>query len=137
MHVSEVMSRDVKLVNPEQTVRDAARLMAQIDAGILPVAEGDRLVGMITDRDIVVRALGDGGGPETPVREVMTRDVKYCFEDDELDDVSRNMADLQIRRLPVMDSHKRLVGIVAVGDISRGIDSGTAGGMIQSISEKH
>ena len=135
MHVSEVMSRDVRMVNPDQTIREAAKLMAQIDAGALPVGEDDRLVGMITDRDIVVRAIGDGNGPDTPIREVMSRDIKYCFEDEDVEDVSKNMADLQLRRLPVVDSDKRLVGIVAVSDIAGATQPETAGNMIQSISQ--
>ena len=135
MHVSEVMSRDVRMINSDQTVREAARLMAQIDAGALPVGEDDRLVGMVTDRDIVVRALGDGGGPDTPVRDVMSRDIKYVFEDEDIENVSKNMADLQVRRLPVVNADKRLVGIVAVSDIANATRPETAGNMIQSISQ--
>src|SRR5215216_6530787 len=92
--VTEVMTRDVRLIEPTQTIRDAARLMAELDAGILPVREGDRLVGMITDRDIAIRAVAQGRGPDTAVRDVMTDDVKYCYEDDDTDDVARNMADI-------------------------------------------
>ena len=83
MKVSEVMTRDVQLIEPTQTIRDAAKLMAELDAGIMPVREGDRLVGMITDRDIAVRAVAEGKGPDTSIREVMTEDVKYCYEDDD------------------------------------------------------
>jgi CBS domain-containing protein len=90
MQVNEAMTSDVKIVNPNQTIRDAARLMAQIDAGVLPVGENDRLVGMITDRDIAIRAVGAGKGPQTPVREVMSSEVMYCFEDDDLDEVVQN-----------------------------------------------
>ncbi|MFL5129044.1 MAG: CBS domain-containing protein, partial [Microvirga sp.] len=94
MKVSEVMTRDVQLIEPTQSIREAARLMAEMDAGIVPVREGDRLVGMITDRDIAVRAVAEGKGPDTPIREVMTDDVKYCYEDDDTGDVARNMADI-------------------------------------------
>jgi predicted transcriptional regulator len=109
MKVSDVMTRDVQLIEPTQTIRNAARLMAEMDAGIMPVREGDRLVGMITDRDIAVRAVAEGKGPDTPIREVMTEDVKYCYEDDDTNDVARNMADIQVRRLPVLTRDKRLV----------------------------
>ena len=118
MRVAEVMTRDVRLIEPNQTIRDAARLMAEMDAGIMPVREGDRLVGMITDRDIAVRAVAQGRGPDTAVREVMTDEVKYCFEDDDTDAVARNMADIQVRRLPVLTRDKRLVGIISLGDLA-------------------
>ena len=111
MRVAEVMTRNVRLIEPNQTIRDAARLMAEMDAGIMPVREGDRLVGMITDRDIAVRAVAQGRGPDTPVREVMTDEVKYCFEDEDTAAVERNMAEIQVRRLPVLTRDKRLVGI--------------------------
>src|SRR5919198_5418777 len=118
MHVSEAMTSDVKIANPNQTIRDAARLMAQIDAGALPVGENDRLVGMITDRDIAIRAIAADKGPKTPIREVMSKEVMYCFEDDELDEVAENMADIKVRRLPVLDRDKRLVGILSLADIA-------------------
>jgi predicted transcriptional regulator len=103
---------------PNQTIREAARLMSEEDIGVLPVAETDRLIGMITDRDIAIRAVAEGKGPEASVRDVMTNQVKYCFEDDDLDDVSRNIANIQMRRLPVMRHDKRLVGIVSLGDLA-------------------
>jgi CBS domain-containing protein len=92
--------------------------MSDVDAGVLPVGENDRLVGMITDRDIAVRAVAQGKGPDTPVREVMTADVKYCFEDEATDQVARNMGDQQVRRLPVVNRDKRLVGILSLGDLA-------------------
>ena len=94
--------------------------MAEIDAGALPVAEIDRLVGMITDRDIALRAVAQGRGPETRVDQVMTREVLYCFEDQEADDVLRNMGDLKVRRLPVVDREKQLIGIVSLSDMTTG-----------------
>jgi CBS domain-containing protein len=135
MKVSEVMTRDVQLIEPTQTIRDAARMMAELDAGILPVREGDRLVGMITDRDIAVRAVAEGKGPDTPVREVMTDDVKYCYEDDDTEDVARNMADIQVRRLPVLARDKRLVGIISLGDLAVTDGSGSAGEAVAGISQ--
>ena len=119
MKISKCMTREVQVVTPEQTLRDAARMMAEIDAGVLPVRDGDRLVGMITDRDIAIRAVAEGKSPDTPVSEAMSREVLYCFDDQELEDVARNMADIKVRRLPVLNRDKRLIGIVSLGDLSR------------------
>lgn len=118
MNVSDCMTRDVKVIAPDQTLRDAARVMAERDLGMLPVGENDRLVGMLTDRDIVVRAVCEGKGPETKVREAMSEEVCYCFEDEDIEHVMRNMSKQQIRRLPVMNRQKRLVGIVSLGDLA-------------------
>jgi CBS domain-containing protein len=118
MKVSEAMSHDVRVANPSETIRQAAAMMAQIESGILPVGENDRLVGMITDRDIAVRAVAAGKSPDTPVREIMSSDVCYCFDDQEIGDVAANMADIKVRRLPVVDRNKRLVGILSLGDIA-------------------
>jgi CBS domain-containing protein len=112
------MTRDVRLAAPAQSIRDVARIMADIDAGAIPVQENDRLVGMITDRDIAVRAVAAGKGPDTPVRDVMSKDIKYCYEDEELDHVAKNMADIRVRRLPVVNRDKRLVGIISLGDVA-------------------
>jgi CBS domain-containing protein len=118
MRVNEVMSRDVQVCTPGSTIRECAKTMASIDAGAMPVGENDRLVGMITDRDIAIRAIGAGKGPDTPVREVMSSEVKYCFEDEDLQQVAKNMADIQVRRLPVVNRDKRLVGILSLGDLA-------------------
>jgi CBS domain-containing protein len=135
MQVRDAMSGDVRIANPNQTIRDAALLMAKIDAGILPVGENDRLVGMITDRDIAVRAITLGKGPDTLVREVMTEDVKYCFEDDDVDEIAQNMADIKVRRLPVLNESKRLVGIVSLGDLALVDGPANAGEALCGISE--
>lgn len=118
MKVREAMTRDVRLVKPGQTIRDAAHLMAELDIGALPVEESDRLVGMITDRDIAVRAVAQDRGPDTPVSEVMSREIKYCYEDQSIDEVTRNMGELRIRRLPVLTREKRLIGILSLGDLA-------------------
>lgn len=119
MRVSEAMTRDVQIANPDQTLHDVARIMAECDVGCLPVGENDRLVGMITDRDIAVRAVAQGRAPDdTTVREVMTQEVKYCFDDEELSDVAQNMSEVQVHRLPVVDHDKHLVGILALADIA-------------------
>ena len=135
MKVSEVMTRDVQLIEPTQTIRDAAQLMAELDAGIMPVREGDRLVGMITDRDIAVRAVAQGRGPDTPVREVMTDEVKYCFEDEDTAAVERNMAEIQVRRLPVLTRDKRLVGILSLGDLAMSDKASKVGAAVAGISQ--
>ena len=119
MKISKCMTRDVQLASPTQSIQDAAKMMAEIDAGSLPVGQDNRLVGMITDRDIAIRAVAEGKSPDTPVREVMSQEVLYCFEDQELEEVARNMADIKVRRLPVLNRSKHLVGIVSLGDLSR------------------
>ena len=135
MQVREAMSRDVKIANPSQPIRDAAGTMAEIDAGVLPVGENDRLVGMITDRDIAVRAVARDKGPDTPVREVMTAEVKYCFIDDDLDYIAQNMADLKVRRLPVLNPQRRIVGILSLGDVALASGADPAGSALCDISE--
>ena len=135
MRVAEVMTRDVRLIEPNQTIRDAARLMAEMDAGIMPVREGDRLVGMITDRDIAVRAVAQGRGPDTAVREVMTDEVKYCFEDEDTAAVERNMAEIQVRRLLVLTRDKRLVGILSLGDLAMSDKAAKVGAAVAGISQ--
>jgi CBS domain-containing protein len=123
MKVSDAMTRDVRVASPGESIRAAAQTMAEIDAGVLPVGENDRLVGMITDRDIALRAVAEGRSPDTPVRDVMSADsVCYCFEDQEISDVAANMADIKVRRLPVVNRDKRLVGILSLGDISQADD---------------
>jgi len=119
MQVKEVMTREVCVISPDDTIERAAQLMGQIDAGILPVRENDRLVGMITDRDIAVRGVAEGCGPDAKVRDVMSQEVKYCFDDADADDVLENMAEIQVRRMPVVNHDKRLVGIVSITDIAK------------------
>jgi CBS domain-containing protein len=120
MRVSEAMTREVRVANPGQSIREVAKIMDEINAGSMPVGDNDRLVGMITDRDIAIRAVALGKGPDTPVRDVMsTEQVLYCYEDEELDHVAKNMSQQQVRRLPVVNRDKRLVGIVSFGDVAQ------------------
>lgn len=119
MKVSECMSTNVGLVTPEMTLQEAARKMVDLDCGSLPVADNDRLVGMLTDRDIAIRAISKGKGPDTAVREAMTDKVVYCYTDQDVTDVGRIMAEKKVRRLPVLDREKRLKGIVSIGDLSK------------------
>ena len=134
MKVSKCMTRDVELVSPTQTIRDAAQMMAELDAGALPVQQDDRLVGMITDRDIAVRAVAQGKSPETPVRDVMSPELLYCFDDQEIEDVSRNMGEVKVRRLPVVNRDKRLVGIISIGDLARKEEQTLTGSTLARIS---
>jgi CBS domain-containing protein len=135
MKVCDAMTPDVQLCTPQDTLKDAAEAMMALNVGLLPVTDGDRLVGMISDRDIATRGVALGLGPDSPVRTVMTEDVKYCFDDQELEEVTQNMGDIQVRRLPVVNRDKRLVGIIALGDIARAkAGDGTAEALSQ-ISE--
>ena len=135
--VADVMSREVKLVGPDDNVRQVAQIMREADTGILPVAEGDRLIGMLTDRDVTVRLVAEGRDPgQTKVRDVMTADIRYVFEDEDLEHVAENMAEQQVRRLPVMNRQKRLVGVVSLGDMAKGRQSPLAGRALSGIARQ-
>ena len=135
--VGDVMSREVKLVGPDENVRQVAQMMREADTGILPVAEGDRLIGMLTDRDVTVRLVAEGRDPgQTKVRDVMTADVRYVFEDEDLEHVAENMAEQRVRRLPVMNRQKRLVGVVSLGDMAKGRRSPLAGRALSGIARQ-
>jgi CBS domain-containing protein len=136
MQVSDVMTPTVRYVHPEQTLKEIAIFMAELDVGALPVGEKDRLVGMITDRDIVVRGIAEGRDADAKVRDVMTPSVKFCYADEKIDHVARNMGDIQVRRLPVMNRDKRLVGIVSICDIATERGPGIAGETIMRVSER-
>src|SRR3954468_6841912 len=126
MKISEVMTRDVETIRPDQTAQDAARFMLKADAGSIPVTDGERLIGMITDRDIAVRGVAKGYGPDTPVRELMTDDLICARETDDVEEVATKMSQAQVRRLAVIDDQQRLCGIVSLGDLSRETDDSTA-----------
>lgn len=134
MKIRDVMTPDVRTIAPSASIQEAAKTMAETDVGVLPVAESDRLVGMITDRDIAVRAVAAGRGPDTNVRDTMSPEIKYCFEDDDVDEVCENMSDQQLRRLPVVDREKNLVGIVSLADLARESDSDAAGEALEGIT---
>lgn len=116
--ISELMTTNVKVVRPDETVQNAAKLMAEMDVGAIPVCDGKRLQGMVTDRDITIRATAEGRGGNTPVSEVMTTDVIWCTEQDDTQDVLERMGEAQVRRIPVVDQDRNLVGIVALGDLA-------------------
>lgn len=135
MKISECMSRDVQVATPNETLQQAARTMADIDAGFLPVGEGDKLVGTVTDRDIAARGVAKGLTPDARVRDVMTEEVLYCFEDQDGEEVLANMADQQIRRLPVVDRNKRLVGVVSISDLAESGEEERAGEALREIAQ--
>ena len=134
MNVEQVMTRDVKVGRPDQPIKEIAKVMAGEDLGSLPIAEDGRLLGLITDRDIVVRGVALGLGPTTQALEVMSMKILYCFKDQPVEEVASRMADNRVRRLPVVDRDKRLVGIVALADLARS-DERAAGTALQGVSQ--
>jgi CBS domain-containing protein len=119
MKVENIMTREVEVVSPGDTIQTAARRMDELNVGALPVCDGERLVGMITDRDITVRATAAGLAPgETKVSDAMTADVQWCYADEDVDELIKKMGDVQIRRIPVVDADKRVVGIISLGDLA-------------------
>ena len=137
MMVRDCMTADVKLITPGATLSEAAQMMRDGDFGALPVGEGDRLVGVITDRDIAVRGVAEGKDPtKAEVRDCMSEGVLYCYEDQTIDEVVQNMGDVQVRRLPVLNRQKRLVGILSLGDVVRGTaaEDGQAEDALEKIS---
>jgi CBS domain-containing protein len=135
MKVASAMHRGAHIVHANDTLKKAAKMMADENVGFLPVEENDRLVGMITDRDIVIRCIAQGGDGKARVRDAMTQDIKYCFEDDDLDDAMENMAEIQVRRLPVMDENKRLVGVLSLADAARCYSPDTVGVAFSGVVE--
>ena len=134
MKISEIMSRDVEVARPADTIQSVAKQMVDTDAGSIPVCDGVTVLGMVTDRDIVVRAVSEGRSFDTPVSEVMTANIEYCYDDDDITEAADKMAELQLRRLVVLDQDKRLVGIVALGDIARQGKDKTTGQALEEIS---
>lgn len=137
MLLKGIMTRSVEVIHPEATLQEAAQKMKSLDVGPLPVCDGKRLVGMLTDRDITVRATAEGLDPTTtPVRDVMTEDVAYCLEDQDIQEAARLMEGKQLRRLVVLDRDKQLVGIVALADLAvQGGDDRLTAEVVERISE--
>jgi CBS domain-containing protein len=135
MKVSEVMTRDVQTVSPDQPVQQAASFMLSADAGSIPVTDGRRLIGMITDRDIAVRGIAKGYGPDTPVRQLMSDDLVIVRIDDDVEDAASKMSEAQVRRLPVIDENEQLCGIVSLGDLARETDEECAQEALEGVSE--
>lgn len=135
MKVSEVMTRNVQTVRPDQTAREAAGFMLSADAGAIPVTDGERLMGIITDRDIAVRGVAEGHGPDTPVRELMTNDIVAARLEDDTNEVAARMSEAQVRRLPVIDEQQRLCGIVSLSDLTQKGDGSAAEQALQGVSQ--
>ena len=137
MKVNEIITHDPEVIRPETALIEAAQKMKSMDIGMLPVCDGDRLVGVITDRDIAVRGVAQGYDPKTArVQEVMTPEVIYCFDDEDVKDVAKKMEEKQVRRLPVLNREKRLVGIVSLGDLAvRTGKEKLAGEVLERVSE--
>jgi len=135
MSVKDVMTEDPQVVRPQTSLKEVAETMKSLDVGVVPVCENDRLVGMITDRDIVVRAEAEGRDPSATVEQAMTPGVTFCFEEDDIDSAVRLMEEKQIRRLPVLNAQHRLVGIVSLGDLAVSGDQRTTGEVLERVSE--
>ena len=137
MKVNEIITHDPEVIRPETALIEAAQKMKSLDIGMLPVCDGDRLVGVITDRDITVRGVAQGYDPKTArVQEVMTPEVIYCFDDEDVKEAAEKMEEKQVRRLPVLNREKRLVGIVSLGDLAvRTGKEKLAGEVLERVSE--
>ena len=136
MQINRIMTEYVEVITLEKSIQEAAKQMRSLDVGVLPVCNGDRLVGMLTDRDLTIRVVADGRDPKsTTVEEVMTRQVVYCFEDQDIEEAERVMEKHQIRRLPVLNRDKRIVGIVSLGDLAVKNDENRAGVTLERVSE--
>jgi len=131
--LKHLMSRDVKVISPAMCIGDAAKEMRDGDFGMMPVGEDDRMIGTISDRDIAIRAVAEGMGPDTPVRAVMSDGIAWAYEDDSVEHAAKIMSERQVRRLPVVDREKRLVGIVALGDFA--VESSEIKPAAQALSE--
>ena len=134
MKISEVMTTEVEKVSADQTAREAASFMLRADAGSIPVCDGDRVIGMITDRDIAVRGVAEGRGPDTPVSELMSDGIVCAHEDDDVQSVAQRMSEEQVRRMPVVDAEERLIGIVSLGDLARETNGESAHQALEGVS---
>lgn len=138
MNIKEAMHKGASWVTPETPVRDIAALMKKEDIGSVPVGENDRLVGMITDRDLALRALQDGADPMTlKARDVMTKGIVYCRTDQSIEDAIHLMEDRRVRRLPVIDDDKRLVGMLSLGDVSHHASRELSGELVHAVASPH
>lgn len=136
MNIRELMTTDIQKVAPTDTVQQAANFMLSADTGSIPVCDGDKIVGMITDRDIAVRGTAKGLGPDCSVRELMSDDVICASVSDDVQSIARQMADRQVRRMPVIDENEKLVGMISLGDLSRGDKDSAASQALEGVSAK-
>ena len=135
MKVKDAMTTDVEVARPADSIQQVARKMSELDTGVMPVCDGTRVLGIITDRDIAIRVVAEGGDINAPVSQYMTEDVEYAYESDDLDKVTSRMGDLQIRRMIVVDSNKDLAGIISLGDLAREGKARKIGAVLEEISE--
>ena len=136
MQAKDFMTTGVECVSPGMSMRDAALRMKSLDVGFLPVCENDRLVGTLTDRDLALRVIADGRDPDDcKARDIMTREVFWCYEDQPSDEVAEYMAEREIRRLLVLDRSKRLVGVISIGDLAKSGEEQKAGEAIREIAQ--
>lgn len=136
MQIKDVMTPQCEWIAPDASLEQAAQAMKNNDCGFIPVGENDKLIGAVTDRDIAIRAVAEGQGPAAQVRDIMTPQIKYCFEDQTVDEICQNMSDIKVRRLPVVNRDKRLVGVVSLGDLSQGKVQ-PSGEALQNITEEN
>jgi len=137
MKIRDIMTTRVEVLRPDNTVREAAQKMRELNVGPMPVMDGDRVVGLLTDRDITIRATAEGRDPNTtPIQDVMTRNVTFCFEDDDVKEAAKHMSEKQVRRLLVMNRDQRLVGIASLGDLAVGTSNEKmAGKVLEEVSK--
>ena len=136
MKLNQIMTRDVEVIHPDDTLQTAAEKMRSRDIGFLPVCDGDRLIGVLTDRDLITRALAEGTESKAMLgRDLVTSPAIYCFDDQNVDEAAKLMHDNQIRRLVVLSRDKQMVGVVSLGDLAMNIDDKKSGDVLQSVSE--
>ena len=133
--IRDLMTSNVETVSPDHTAKDAAAFMLSADTGSIPVCENDKVIGMITDRDIAVRGVATGKGPDCSVRDLMTSDVFCARDTDDAHEIAHKMGQAQVRRLPVLDASDRLVGMVSLGDLSREAETSAASEALEGVSK--
>ncbi len=136
MKIQEIMTRDARCVSPAASILEVARMMRELDVGAVPICDGDRLAGMLTDRDIIVRVIAEGVDPmQKTAREIMSPGIIYAFDDQDVDEAAQIMEEHQVRRLPVLNRSKRLVGIVSLGDLAMEAGPGLSGEALREVSK--
>ncbi len=136
MKAKDIMSRNPEILSPEMTLQEAAEKMKKQDFGFMPIGENDRLIGAVTDRDIVIRGVASGkDSKKVTIRDIMTDKIQYCFENDSIDKIAEMMSKLQIRRLAVLNENKRIVGIISIGDVAtKSNDNNLSGKVTAAVS---
>ncbi|KHK66337.1 MULTISPECIES: CBS domain-containing protein [Pseudomonas] len=137
MKINEIMSREVRTISPDTPLREVAQIMRQADIGALVINQNDRMAGMVTDRDLVVRAMAEGMNMDTPVSRIMSDEVRYCFDDEEIDHVAKNMAQIEKRRLPVVNRDKRLVGMVSLANVASCNADKVSANLLRGVAQPH